>query len=79
MRMRWQYDPQGQETLPDQATGYRHRYEGFRNLLELNSELLELLADLQVDLRNVRPGEGLVRDPLLRLLDVERPDRWAVL
>lgn len=72
MRTHWRCDSQAEEALPDQAAGYRHRYEGFRNLLEMNSELLELLADLEADLRNVPLGETLVRDPMLRLLDGTR-------
>ena len=72
MRLGRQYELKGEERPPDHATGYRHRYEGFRNLLEMNSELLELLADLEADLRNVPPGETLVRDPMLRLLDGTR-------
>ncbi len=47
----------------------RHRFEGFRYLLEANSELLELMADLEADLRHVPLGELRVRGPLLRLLD----------
>ncbi len=72
MTLRWQSDPEGGGTLPDHAAGYRHRYEGFRNLLGMNSELLELLADLEADLRHVPLGEVLVRDPILRLLDGTR-------
>ncbi len=47
----------------------RHRFEGFRYLLEANSELLELMADLEADLRHVPLGELRVRGPLLRLLE----------
>jgi pyruvate,water dikinase len=72
MKLYWQYDPERERTPPDHAAGYRHRYEGFRNLLDMNSELLELLADLEADLRNIPLGEVLVRDPILRLLDGTR-------
>ncbi len=72
MKLDWKYDSEMTRTPPDHAAGYRHRYEGFRNLLDMNSELLELLADLEADLRNVPLGEGLVREPILRLLEGTR-------
>ncbi len=72
MTLHWQSEPEGRGALRDHAAEYRHRYEGFRNLLDMNSELLEHLADLEADLRNVPPGEVLVRDPILRLLDGTR-------
>jgi pyruvate, water dikinase len=48
---------------------FRHRYEGFRNLLEMNGELLDALAHLDADLRFLPAGEVAVREPLLRLID----------
>ncbi len=72
MTAHWQDDREGGSIPPDSTAGYRHRYEGFRNLLDMNSELLELLADLEADLRNVPLGEVVVREPILRLLDGTR-------
>lgn len=72
MRTHWQCDSQAEEAILDQTAGSRHRYEGFRNLLEMNSELLEILGDLEADLRNVPLGEILVRAPIFRLLDGTR-------
>ncbi len=47
----------------------RHRYRVLRRLLAANSELLELMADLEADLAHLDPGEQRVRQPVLRLLD----------
>ncbi len=68
----WPARALSQAASPRHAAGYRHQYEGFRHLLEMNSELLELLADLETDLRNVPPGEEAIREPILRLLDGTR-------
>jgi len=51
------------------AARFRHRYEGFRNLLEMNGEMLDLLANLEADLRYLPVGEPALRAPLLHLLD----------
>ena len=47
----------------------RHRYRVLRRLLAANSEMLELMADLEADLAHLDPGELGVRQPVLRLLD----------
>jgi pyruvate,water dikinase len=47
----------------------RHRYRVLRRLLAGNSELLEVMADLEADLAYLDPGEQAVRQPVLRLLD----------
>ncbi len=68
----WFSNAVSEAVSPPHLAGYRHRYEGFRTLLDMNSGLLELLADLEADLRNVPPGEVVVREPILRLLDGTR-------
>ena len=47
----------------------RHRYRVLRRLLAGNSELLDVMADLEADLAHLDPGEQAVRQPVLRLLD----------
>ncbi len=45
------------------------RYRVLRRLLASNSELLELMADLEADLSHLEPGEYRVRQPIIRLLE----------
>ncbi len=45
------------------------RYRVLRRLLAANSELLELMADLEADLSHLEPGEHQVREPIIRLLE----------
>ena len=52
---------------PDEALA--HRYRTLRRLLAANSEMLELLADLEDDLWHLDPGDAHLRRPVLRLLD----------
>ncbi|UCG51720.1 MAG: pyruvate, water dikinase [Candidatus Latescibacterota bacterium] len=40
-----------------------------RRFLAANSELLELMADLETDLNHLEPGESHIRQPILRLLE----------
>ena len=47
----------------------RHRYRVLRRLLAANSEMLELMADLEADLAHLDLGEHAIRQPVLRLLD----------
>ncbi len=47
----------------------RYRYRVLRRLLAANSEMLELMADLEADLAHLDPGERAIRQPVLRLLD----------
>jgi pyruvate,water dikinase len=54
---------------PAGADLLRHRYRILRRLLAANSEMLELMADLEADLSHYDPGEPAVVDPVLRLLD----------
>ncbi len=72
MSWRWPSPAVSEAISSGHPAGYRHHYEGFRNLLDMNSELLEVLADLEADLRNVPPGETAVREPILRLLEGTR-------
>lgn len=51
----------------DEALAQRYRI--LRRLLAANSEMLDLLADLESDLWHVEPAHPLVRRPVLRLLD----------
>jgi pyruvate,water dikinase len=47
----------------------RHRYRVLRRLLAANSEMLELMADLEADLAHLDPGERAIGQPVLSLLD----------
>lgn len=47
----------------------RHRYRVLRRLLAANSEMLELMGDLEADLAYLDPGEPGIRERALRLLD----------
>ncbi len=47
----------------------RHRYRVLRRLLAANSEMLELMADLEADLGHLDLGEHAIRQPVLRLLE----------
>jgi len=51
------------------ATGLRERHEALRDLLERNGALLELLAEIQLDLRLLGPADPVVRARTLRLLE----------
>jgi pyruvate,water dikinase len=53
----------------DSAGGLRQRHEALRDLLDRNGDLLELLADIQLDLRLLVPGDPVVRSRTLRLLE----------
>ena len=46
----------------------RHRYRVLRRLLAANSEMLELMADLEADLSHLDPGEPVIVRRVLRLL-----------
>ena len=52
---------------PDEALA--HRYRTLRRLLAANSEMLELLADLEDDLWHLDPGDAHLRRPVFRLLE----------
>ncbi len=45
------------------------RYRALRRLLAANSELLELMADLEADLSHLEPGAYQIRQPIIRLLE----------
>ncbi len=47
----------------------RHRYRVLRRLLAANSEMLELMGDLEADLAHLDPGEHGIGQRVLRLLD----------
>jgi pyruvate,water dikinase len=47
----------------------RGRHDALRNLLDRNGELLELLAEIQLDLRLLVPGNPVVRARTFRLLE----------
>ena len=47
----------------------RVRYRGFRRLLATNSEMLDLMADLEADLRHFQPDQHQIKQPILRLLE----------
>ncbi len=51
------------------AVEIRSRHEALRDLLDRNGELLELLAELQFDLRLLVPGDPVIRARTRRLLD----------
>jgi pyruvate,water dikinase len=53
----------------DLARGLRARHEALRDLLDRNGLLLELLADSQLDLRLLVPGDPLVRARTMRLIE----------
>jgi len=46
------------------------RYRVLRRLLAANSELLELMADLEADLSHLEPGATQIRQPIIRLLEL---------
>ena len=45
------------------------RYRGLRRLLATNSDMLDLMADLEADLRHFQPDQHQIRQPILKLLD----------
>lgn len=47
----------------------RRRARILRRFLATNSELMELMADLETDLNYLGPGESQIRQPILRLLE----------
>jgi pyruvate,water dikinase len=47
----------------------RRRGRILRRFLAANSELMELMADLETDLNYLEPGESQIRQPILRLLE----------
>jgi pyruvate,water dikinase len=49
--------------------GLRARHESLRDLLDGNGRLLELMADIQLDLRLLVPGDPVVRARTLQLLE----------
>jgi pyruvate,water dikinase len=51
------------------ASGLRERHEALRDLLDRNGDLLDLLADIQLDLRLLVPGDPVVRSRTLRFLE----------
>ncbi len=51
------------------AAGLRSRYEAFRSLLDRNGTLLELLAELELDLRMLVAGDSRIWARLRRLLE----------
>ncbi len=55
--------------VPPGGDPLRHRYRVLRRLLAANSEMLELMADLEADLAHLDPGEHAIGLPVLRLLD----------
>jgi len=57
------------EAGPVGALEIRSRHEALRDLLDRNGELLELLAELQFDLRLLVPGDPVIRARTRRLLD----------
>jgi pyruvate,water dikinase len=58
--------PEAQATA---APELRSRHEALRDLLDRNGVLLELLAEIQLDLRLLVPGDPVVRTRALRILD----------
>jgi pyruvate,water dikinase len=57
------------EDRPDSARGLRERHEALRDLLDRNGRLLDLMADIQVDLRLLVPADPIVQTRTLRLLE----------
>ena len=55
--------------MPTGGDLLKHRYRILRHLLAANSEMLELMADLEADLAHLDPGEPAIVQPVLRLLD----------
>ncbi len=51
------------------GAGLRERHEALRDLLESNGGLLELLAEIQLDLRLLDPADPVVRARILQLLE----------
>jgi pyruvate,water dikinase len=51
------------------TAGPRARHEALRDLLDRNGQLLELLAEIQLDLRLLVPGDPVVRTRTRRLLE----------
>ncbi len=51
------------------SPGLRARHEALRDLLDRNGELLELLAEIQLDLRLLSPGDPVVRARTAQLLE----------
>ena len=45
------------------------RYRGLRRLLATNSDMLDLMADLEADLRHFQPDQHQIRQPILHLLE----------
>jgi pyruvate,water dikinase len=54
---------------PSSGVPLGHHYRVLRRLLAANSEMLELMADLEADLDYLDPGEPAIAQRVLRLLD----------
>ncbi|MBI5533783.1 MAG: pyruvate, water dikinase [Deltaproteobacteria bacterium] len=57
------------EVSDDPADPIRRRYRILRRLLAANSEMLELIAERESDLRHLDPSEPRLRQPILHLLE----------
>jgi pyruvate,water dikinase len=57
------------EVQPAVSPGLRARHEALRDLLDRNGDLLELLAEIQLDLRLLVPGDPVVRTRTVQLLE----------
>jgi pyruvate,water dikinase len=55
--------------VADAVDPIRRRARILRRFLAANSELMELMADLETDLNYLEPGEAQIRQPILRLLE----------
>ncbi len=63
------FKPKGPSQKSTPADPIRRRARILRRFLAANSELMELMADLETDLSHLEPGESRIRQPILRLLE----------
>jgi pyruvate,water dikinase len=66
--MMWSHSQDRTESSAS-AEPIHQRYRILRRLLGANSELLELMADLEADLSHLEPGEPQIRQPIIQLLE----------
>jgi pyruvate,water dikinase len=64
----WSHSHDRNESSPS-TEPIHQRYRILRRLLGANSELLELMADLEADLSHLEPGEPQIRQPIIQLLE----------
>ena len=67
--MPWGKKPEQTEQQSFQKELFRQKYEGLKNLFNKNSELIEIISDLEADLRHATPDDVSLYDSIFYLSD----------